>query len=503
MSGRRPVERVRGTLDVWRDEANRLESISRTLAATVEIFGYRRVEVPVIEHLELHLRKSGGDILSKLYAFTDQGGRRLCLRPELTASIVRAYVAESALRLPLKLYACGPVFRYEKPQKGRYRQFTELGVELIGTDEPVADAEVIYLARRGLADVGVHDTRVVIGHVGILADHLRQLGLSARLAAFLLEHLELARRHGIAAVRDRLAEHDPALGGPAADESPAPAARPPVAAYDEALLRAAAGGLPAQVGSNPTGQRTPEEILERLVHKLHRRDDRARIQRALTFIERLCDVHGPPRRTLAAGRRLLAEHGLDPRPLDELESILELLEVFGSPAKGVELDLALSRGLAYYTGMAFEVYHRSNGVESQLCGGGRYDDLVRALGGRHPTPALGFAYGLERICRALDGGGRLEAPEESVFVAAAGDEALPYAVRVLHALHETGIRAQLDVRRRGLRNSLAYAHREGFGQAVIVGKEEELQGTVKVRDLGAGSERVLALTDVAALRAQL
>ena len=142
-----PVERVRGASDLQPDEWAAVVAARESLAETYSLFGYRGVDVPILEHTELYRRKAGANVMSQIYSFTDRGGRSVCLRPEFTASIVRFYAAKhSQLASPARLHYSGPAFRYEKPKRGTYRQFTESGVELIGADGPAADAEVIELA---------------------------------------------------------------------------------------------------------------------------------------------------------------------------------------------------------------------------------------------------------------------------------------------------------------------------------------------------------------------
>ena len=175
------------------------------------LHGFRRVDVPVLEPAELHLRKSGLEIISKLYSFHDLGGRRICLRPELTASVVRAAIAQPSPRLPDKMFATGPVFRYERPSRGRFRQFMQTGVEVLGAEGVLADAEIIALAATTLDTIGITKYTVTIGNVGILGELLTHLGLTGRRRALLLESLEDARRHGIEAVRTRFASLDPDL----------------------------------------------------------------------------------------------------------------------------------------------------------------------------------------------------------------------------------------------------------------------------------------------------
>ena len=174
---RRPIERVRGTQDLGTRAADALDSVRSHCEARFSTHGFRRVDVPVIEAADLHLRKSGLEIITKLYAFHDLGGRRVCLRPELTASIVRAAIASPAQRLPDKVFATGPVFRYERPSRGRFRQFTQTGVEVLGADGALADAEIIALAATTLDSLGITGYVITIGNVGILSDVLgRQIG---------------------------------------------------------------------------------------------------------------------------------------------------------------------------------------------------------------------------------------------------------------------------------------------------------------------------------------
>jgi histidyl-tRNA synthetase len=518
---RRPVERVRGTQDLWPGEALPLDTVRRGLELAFARAGYRRVDVPVLEPAELHLRKSGLEIISKLYAFDDLGGRRLCLRPELTASLVRAFVSQPAPRLPAKVYSGGPVFRYERPSKGRYRQFTQTGVELVGASGPLADAEVIALAVDALEGLGLAGYRVTVGHVGILAELLAKLGLPGRLRGQLMETLEPARRHGLAAARAQLRELDPDLfevaghldvagtdgvsvdGTPSGTLAPVPEPGPTgstggAPGDGSPRVRQAASGLLGQLGAESLGRRTAGEVLERLVRKQQPGPLRLAVERALRFIEELSTVHGSPGSALDHGRRMVQGHGLDPAHLESLEQTVRLAEDFGTPLDRLEIDLGLSRGLQYYTGMVFEIDHGDLGSESQLCGGGRYDDLFRALGARQAVPALGFAFGVERVRLALEAEGLLpsEPAQAGVLVVPAGPEQAGYAGSVARRIRATGRRADLDVTGRPVRQALAYANREGYPQVAIVGEEDVRAQTVRLRDMAGGQERTVPLGEL-------
>src|SRR5436305_2278767 len=161
-----PIQRVRGTNDVLPPDDARLRGLETRLRSGFERFGYQGLQTPIIEPLELFLRKSGDEIVARMYSFS-HWNRRLCLRPELTASVMRAFVDELQGRaLPLRLHYAGPSFRYERPSRGRSRQFTQVGVEVTGAAGPAADAEVLYLACAGLAAAGIHNYRLVLGHLG-------------------------------------------------------------------------------------------------------------------------------------------------------------------------------------------------------------------------------------------------------------------------------------------------------------------------------------------------
>lgn len=498
---RRAVERVRGTQDLAPDDAWHLDVVRRRLEATFAAFGYRRVDVPALEPAELHLRKSGLEIISKLYAFDDQGGRRLCLRPELTASVVRAFVGQPAPRFPVKVFSSGLVFRYERPSKGRHRQFTQSGVELFGASGPLADAEIIGLAMDALDRLALADYRVTIGHVGILGELLTKLGLTGRLRTQLLESLEETRRHGLAAVRSRLRELDPDLFESAVEGTVEPIL-PAAASGDDQdtqdRVRASLSGLLAQMGAERLGRRSEAEIVERLLRKLRPQSHRDAVERALEFMERLGGIQGAPGEVLAAGRELLAAFGLDTGPLHSLEQTVRLLAACGADFERVRLDLGLSRGLQYYTGMVFEIDHAGLGAESQLCGGGRYDELFRALGSRQPVAALGFAFGVERVKLALEAERRLAPPPAAadVFVIPDAPEQAGYAARVAAALRRAGRRADLDVTGRPLRASLTYADREGYAQVAVIGAAEASDQRVRLRDMADGRERSVPLGEL-------
>jgi histidyl-tRNA synthetase len=457
------------------------QAVERELAAVQESFGYAAVELPVLEHRELYLRKLGEELVGRVYEFSF-AGRELALRPEWTASVLRAYVAQMQDQpLPLRVRYSGPVFRYERPQRATYRQFSQHGVELIGGPAPRADAEVIALACAGLDRVGVTGYQLVLGHIGLVRAFLDQLELDERVAGLLAWSLDKLRKEGVAAVRARVAEaqgeqgFDPALAGL-------------LQTLDDAQARALLLGVLEALQVNVQfGTRAPEAIVDRLLRKLRRADPQPRVERALAFLERLSAIRGTPEAALAQAAALLAEYALPGEPLAELHAIQRLLAAHGLPAERLVIDFGLGRGLHYYTGAIFEIYS-ADGM--QLCGGGRYDDLVTALGGAQTVPAVGFAYGLERVVGALEQQGHLppDARPPEVLVAASDDAVYSYALRVAARLRQLGYAAALDVRGRSAASNLRHALRREARFLVLVGPDEAVEESVIWRDLTARDE---------------
>ena len=494
----------------------RLRALTTILRDHFERFGYRGIDTPVLENLDLFLRKSGEEVAARMYSFT-HWNRKLCLRPELTASVMRAYVGHLRDRpLPVRVHYAGPTFRYEKPQRGRYRQFTQVGIECIGASGPAADAEVLAAACGALDRAGLAGFRLVLGHLGVVLQLLEQLGIDEHGQNLILGNMEaLARRGadpdqvlprilGLMGVGEA-AELDGELIEEDDDDS--------ISLLPSLLAEFGSEGA-AHVASDllaranlmlEGGTRSPEEIVSRLVAKAGRPDPTDRVARAVDFIVQLQRLAGPPETAFGRIGALLAEHELDPAPLREIERALALLPSYGVSRPEVVVDLSLGRGLRYYTGLVFELHAAAvGGVSSQIGGGGRYDDLVRSLGGREGVPACGFSFGLERIKLALDAEGARTTGDRAVDVVVAPIEEAdePPAVAIATRLRRAGLDVELDVRRRGVKANLRHADREGVPYVVIVGERERQAGHALLRDMEARSERTLdAEALVAAVRA--
>jgi histidyl-tRNA synthetase len=495
-----PIQRVRGTNDFLPPHDARIRRLEARLRAGFELFGYEGVQTPVLEPLELFLRKSGDEVVARMYAFS-HWNRRLCLRPELTASVMRAFVNELQGRsLPLRLHYGGAAFRYERPSRGRYRQFTQAGLELIGALGPAADAEVLHLACAALEAVGVRRYRLVVGHLGVVLQMLGQLGMSEHAQDLILDHMEpLARgRLEADAVVARVVD---LLGGPADGLAPDAGVSLPAALADLPPEQATAiaadilrrASLPLEGGS-----RRPRDIIQRLLARANRPDPTEQVREAVHFVLELHAAAGPVER-LATLRALVQQYGLSTIPLDEVEAALDLLRVHAQASDEVcwEVDLSLARGLRYYTGLVFEIYVDTPDGPLQVCGGGRYDELIRALGGRESVPACGFGYGLERIdlVREPDPGEQTSVPRVLVVGITPEDHADALALaRDLRQSSEFIV--EQDVRLRGPKVALRHADRTGVAMVALLGSQEREQGEVVLRNMQSREERRVPRAEV-------
>ena len=473
------------------------KKVKTRLQDCMEAFGYRLVETPVVEYSELFLRKSGEEFVNRLFTF-ERRDKTLCLRPEFSASIGRLFVEHlQHMPKPIRVQFAGPVFRYESPRRSRSRQFTIVGAELIGASGGIADAEIIALACEGLKWVGISDYKLVVGHIGVVNQFLKRLNLDQRARRFVISHMESLRKpeKGKAYVREQLESlySEPAekIKGPREEFAEFyPADQQPVDQLSDVeheinlvldmMLRSREAVLKTS--------RSKEEIAERLLLKLRRADEVPLIGHAIDFAERLGQIKGPPSEVFQEAESLLDAYELDKVLLKDPKNMAELLACYGVPDQNIVVDMGLSRGVHYYTGMVFEIHTSPMKADSQLCGGGRYDDLLRILGSRQDTPAAGFAYGLERIVEELE---RLKGEPTTweqrtdVLVVPVSQQEVGYAIEVAQYLRkQLHLSVQLNVEvTRSLGNTLKYADRYRIPYVIILGTEEKNQSAITVRKM--------------------
>ncbi len=399
----------RGTQDVLPDEATywtHLEQIARRCAA---LYAYGELRTPTFEDTALFLRGVGGstDIVEKeMYSFRDKGGGDLTLRPEATASIVRAYLEHgmASRPQPVRLFTFVNCFRYDRPQRGRFREFHQWDCEAIGELDPLVDAELIALLWRFYAALGLHGLTLQLNSIG---DGQCRPGYLERLRAHFQAQTTLC------------------------------------------------GDCRRRLTTNPL---------------------------------RLLDCKNPACQLAIADAPRLVD-ALCPDCAAHFASLRHYLDDLGIAH---ELNHRLVRGLDYYTKTVFEVWPLDTGAQAAIGGGGRYDGLAEQLGGR-PTPAIGFATGLERIIMNLKAQNVPvpPLPPPHVFVVHVGEPARRQAARLADQLRGRGVSAQIAVGSRAMRAQFRQANTVGVAWTAILGDDELARAAVTLKDMRTGAEALV------------
>jgi histidyl-tRNA synthetase len=433
--------------DIGPGELAAREAAISTLREVFGLRGYDRTETPVLEQTELYLRKSGGSLSSRLYGFSEPGGYEVSLRPEFTSAILRRAADSGSANGPVRLMYDGPVFRYAGPEDedgDKTRQFTQMGAELIGPPAPAADGEVVAMALEGLLALGIEKPRVVIGHVGVVLAALAEFNLSERARLFLVNSMGELKSGQSDAVADRAA----ALGfitDTAVDDARIATDRERLASTIKQVM---AEGIGVSLGQN-TGSRTPEEIIARLTKKMSQADDPEDFKRALDMLSEFAHISGPVAEALENGRKVLMSAGVPGEIISNLSEVLAAVEVEGVLRDQITVDFGMARGIAYYTGMLFDLFTGGTNGDT-LGGGGRYDGLTRALGYDRDVPALGFAYNLDAVVAHLANIDSDGPPTGDVTLVSTSDAgSVKSAVNTARELRASGKRAAVDFENSG------------------------------------------------------
>ena len=387
--------RPKGTRDFLPEDMKFRRHIEKTIRKVFESYSYEEILTPTFEYFDLIAEKSGEEIRRSVYVFEDKGGRTLALRPEMTAPIARVIANELRSRpKPLRLYYITNVFRYEEPQRGRWREFWHAGVELVGSSRVESDVEVISLGCEVLETLGFK-YYVKLGDVSEIRNVLSEIGVT-------------------------------------------------------------------------------DEREQNLI---------------LSMIDRGGDYSS-----------YLESKGFDPRALNELfstrevntEKIRQVLNLMEDKfSDKVIVDLKLSRGLDYYTGLVFEFY--VEGLDVAVGGGGRYDKLIETFGGPR-LPAVGLAFGLDRIELAAKERNLISESEVmKAIVIPLSEKCVKKSFEISSALRELGIITELEVMGRKLNKSLSYASEKGIRFALILGEKELESNTITVKDLKKGEQEEIEL----------
>lgn len=399
------------------------QKLENTVKNVISAYGYNEVRMPIVEMTHLFSRAIGEvtDVVEKeMYTFEDRNGDSLTLRPEGTAGCVRAGIENGLLyNQEQRLWYIGPMFRHERPQKGRYRQFHQCGVEVFGLDGPDVDAELIMMTARLWRELGIDK------HVRLELNSIGSLEARANYRSALIEFLE---------------QH--------------------IEVLDEDCKR--------RMHTNPL---------------------------------RVLDSKNPEVQAILGDAPRLADY-LDEESKQHFAGLCELLD-----AAGIEytVNQRLVRGLDYYNRTVFEWITENLGSQGTVCGGGRYDGLVEQLGGK-PTPAVGFAMGLERLVLMLE---TLELTDVrrsvDVYVVTAGEGTMMAGMKLAEQLRESlpGLRVMNHFGGGNFKKQFKRADKVGAVVALVLGENEVADSTVVLKDLAGGEQNTYAQAEVAAKIAEL
>ena len=398
---------VKGMNDILPSDAALWELFENTVQSVLKSYGFQQIRTPIVEPTALFARGLGAvtDIVEKeMYSFVDSmNGDHLTLRPESTAGVVRAALEHNlTYDGPKRLWYMGPMFRHEKPQRGRYRQFHQVGAEAIGFTGPDVDAELIMLCQRLWDDLGLQDIRLELNSIGNADERSRH---RTDLVAYFEQHKELLDT--------------------------------------DAQRRLHSNPLRILDTKNPT------------------------MQQMVNAAPQLLDYLGEESRAHFDGVQKILRHNNIP----------------------FTINPRLVRGMDYYNRTVFEWVTDQLGSQGTVCGGGRYDPLIEMFGGK-PTPACGFAIGVERLLELLKANGEQYVPNQcDVYVVHQGEAAQLQAFVVAERLRDAGLDVILNCASSSggssFKSQMKRADASGAGYAVIIGEDEVAQGVAAVKNLRA------------------
>lgn len=491
-------EHIPGTKDYIEDDARRLLRTTDACTHAFALYGYERIILPVLERSDIFLQRSGEEIRSRMYILNDPKGKEVCLRPEMTISAARAYLERmSSRRLPVRLCYQGSMFRYDKIREGRYRQFFQAGVESIGIENRIAaDTEAVSLALDAVKRAGLSEFRLLIGDLELVAEFINSLPVSAAVRARLLENFW--RRNAFHLLLKRYSE------SPAQNRESDDLVTRQVTDALSSIGDSASQLLVRQILSlfveKQIGQRDLDEIAERFLHRftnkgMHLPGD------CFEALQEYMSINGPPDTTLARLENLLRKIGASPGPaFENATRRLKFLEKTEGRPVNIDFDLGFRRGIEYYTGFIFEIHYDGLGPVSQICGGGRYDNLLAALGASKQIPAIGFAIGIDRLLLALEKSNPQPAADLNTQLDAVlttiGQVEEESIYEIAQICRQTGWRVRLELDRRRLSSVLSHASDEKIPFAIIVGEDELRNRCVKIKDMIGREEEIVAISEL-------
>ena len=399
------LKNIKGTRDVLFDENNIWQYLESYIHKFLNKYGFSQIRTPLFENTNLFSRSIGlqTDIVSKeMYSWTDQGGNNLTLKPEVTASVVRAYIQHNlGKKYPInKLYYIDTLFRRERPQKGRYRQFNQFGVEAIGSEHPEQDAEIIALAYNFYKSLNIENLTLKINSIGS-TDVRNQYKIALK------EYL-MPYKNKLSALSQKRLETNP--------------------------LR----------------------ILD------------TKIDFEIEIINN-------------------APHIIDFLNKEDKEHFSKVLSLLDSLSIKYDIDHKLVRGLDYYCRTVFEIQSTKLGSQDALCGGGRYDYLIEELGGK-PTPAIGFAAGIERLILSLNQKKLSIFKRPNIYIINTEEKNLELSIKITESLRNNNLIVINDTLRRSLKSQMKDANRLNVLYTIIIGEDEIKSNKATIKNMDKGTQ---------------
>ena len=356
-----------------------------TINEHMQLYGYNLIELPIIDSADPFLVKAGDQIINSLFTFERQG-KQLALRPEFTASAAD-YFATTEGDEVVRWQFSGSVFEDSFHESDANYEQLSIGAELIGLGSSFADAEIIAMSAIGLDKLGILDTQITVGHVGLIREILRQFNLDVRTQRFILHHIPALNDSdkGKQWIFDQFNNQFSSMRNQSL---------PGIENYVAGKLDSTESNAGAAL---TMGGRTQDDIMRRMHLKQQRLADRDNVFAAIDYLDQWCQIIDTPDKTFSYLSKLISGNAGAELLLNEWREVISLLEAHQIPLSRITIKPNLARSWEYYTGIVFELH--SGGIH--IGGGGRYDDLAQLIGSKIGTPAVGFAYYGERLINAL------------------------------------------------------------------------------------------------------
>lgn len=420
---------VRGMRDLMGIEMRIRNYLIRLAVEVFELFGYEPLDSPVMELWETLSAKGGEEVEAETFKFTDKGEREVGLRFDLTVPLARIVATNLQLQRPFKRYSVGKAWRYDRPQAGRYREFEQADVDIVGSDSPAADAEVVLVALEFLRRLFGKDYLISINNRKVLRGLTESAGVREELTYECFRAIDKLDKIGREGVRDELARRG--IGKEASD-----------------------------------------------------------------FLIDAINLRGNGQEVLEEFKKLMSESEIGLEGVSELEFMSKIFEE-AEVQDYIQFDMALARGLDYYTGPVFEGRYLGEPDVGSILGGGRYDHLIERFGGQS-TPATGISLGIGRIIDIVletDYSEQLSS-ELDIYIAPIKKPMVPPGMAIQNRLVRAGISCEVDVMDRPLGKLFELAESRSAKYMLIVGKRDYDKGQLSLRDMKSKETFEISLEDV-------